>query len=119
MSESRMNPRVKNLWTDRLNSEHVEQGTYTLRPSDDTRCCLGVLCDLYEEEMGITWNQDDGDWIFLGCSSALPNEVVEWAGLGKNEQPYNPIVAGRTLASLNDSNRLTFPEIAALIDKHL
>lgn len=119
-----MNARVKKIWIEALESGKYEQGQGTLR-EEDSFCCLGVLCDLYHDEV------DDEDWCyveddqwnpegyftFLDNSDVLPQAVMDWAGMDS----ANPIVNvgidnADTLADVND-NGMAFQDIAQIIRK--
>ena len=67
-----MNPEVKQLWLDALRSGKYEQGKLMLRPTDNSYCCLGVLCEIAqesgigqyvpsEEHAGFTFKHTDSD----------------------------------------------------------
>ena len=131
----KMNPEIRDLWADALESGEYKQGQFVLtRVLDDgseENCCLGVLCQLavkagvikrlkVEEDHSITY----GTGLTNRMNSLPSATVMRWAGLSNN----NPIfeVEGRTYASeavssLNDDdlNPLTFPEIAKLIRAQL
>lgn len=120
-----MNQAIKEKWVNALKSGEYEQGTDFLN-KDGEFCCLGVLCDLYNKETGIEW--EDAKWedaknqapkhkikSFLGQQAVLPSVVVEWAGLEND----NPLILGyESLASINDKYE-SFKEIANLIEKYL
>ena len=50
MSALEMNPEIRARWVAALRSGAYEQGTSRLRDASDRRCCLGVLCDLAEQD---------------------------------------------------------------------
>ena len=97
-NKSPMNPQVKEKWVNALRSGWYEQSNGKLR-SHQGYCCLGVLCDLYTQETKMVgWEfrgayeeentQPMDYWYFDGESEFLPESVMEWAGLSKN----NPVV---------------------------
>ena len=130
MSE-RMNPEVKAKWLAALRNGGYIQARNDLRVQDanglDSFCCLGVLCDLYRQEVGGQWsyNGDEGFTVFHDASdgqaagATLSDEIHRWAGA-----PISSIhVRSRgeredILANWNDSGR-TFSEIADLIEEEL
>jgi hypothetical protein len=88
-----MNPDVKAEWVAALPG--ASQGRGALRPSDNTRCCLGVLCDLAAAHQVGSWvSRDDGecpddlvsehafaDGYGITATMLLPLQVSEWAGV--------------------------------------
>jgi len=112
-----MDKKIKKLWVEAL--PKYEQTTQALK-NEDGFCCLGVLCDVYRKEKGIDWEKPAftnrmGRSYMFGESTKLPVEVQEWAGLNGS----NPMVGEFDLISLNDSQRLTFSQIAQKINIHL
>lgn len=119
-----MNPSVKQAWLAALRSGEYEQGYGLLHPTEDTYCCLGVLCDLHAKAGLGMWIGDT----YGSQSEALPIEVQIWAEL-QDWCPDVPAPKGQTgvitLAEYNDG-RLdygvrphTFAEIAELIERYL
>jgi len=126
-----MNEEVKKKWIAALRSGEYEQGQSRLRPSEDTYCCLGVLCDLYVKETGIgEWRDDDvafqygrfkDAYIFRhpdeeAVRSHLPNKVLEWADM-ETEMGKIRLASGKntTLILLNDRGS-SFEEIAQALE---
>lgn len=105
-----MNESVKKKWIKALNSGKYAQGKGRLR-QEDNFCCLGVLCDLYDEKGWKKWS--DG-YSYRGDSAVLPSAVSDWAGLIND----NPNIGRGSLSNLNDSGK-TFKEIANLIEEYL
>lgn len=83
-----MTPELKALWIAALRSGDYKQGTGALRNPDNTWCCLGVLGHITDHREGL---------------GTLPSSILE------------PSIQGK-LINLNDSARLTFPEIALWIE---
>lgn len=99
-------------WVAALRSGKYKQGQDQLRPTKDTFCCLGVLCDLHRKERGGRWTTLDGYW-YSGAASVLPWKVTAWAGLpGDNPK----VEGGGRLGFYNDSGK-SFKEIADLIER--
>jgi hypothetical protein len=46
-----MNKEIKEKWINALRSGKYEQGKSQLRSLSNKFCCLGVLCDLYKDEL--------------------------------------------------------------------
>ena len=116
-----MNTDVKDLWVAALRSGTYTQTTGELQNAYGF-CCMGVLCDLYFQKVGGNWTpsedeemivftDEDGNTNFGTC----PDGVMEWSGL-KEENPY---VSGRHLSDWNDEEKISFDEIANLINENL
>ena len=125
-----MNPQVKAKWLKALRSGEYRQTRCMLRSSNDAFCCLGVLCDIYTNEVEGSWEFDGYDkdgYTMINHNKGqhskmeLPVCVVEWAGLEEcNPQVFigDDTNSLSTLAELNDEG-LAFEFIADLIDRHL
>ena len=128
-----MNQDVKQKWIAALRSGDYKQTREQLRRNgENSYCCLGVLTDLYDKDE--TVKSEDrwcGDLYSYTCGEAkykaesvLPQPVMEWAGL----EEYNPTVRYSldttdseldilSLAYLNDHEKLSFKQIADLIEE--
>ena len=142
-----MNKEIKAKWVAWLRDPAHKQTTGALH-KDDGFCCLGGLCEVYRQERGGEWERhgtsfDIGaqpltKYRFLGGVGTLPYEVAIWAGITDPHDACDPSVpnpfggaCGVKLSTLNDgyippmfgSNketvRLTFPQIADLIETYL
>lgn len=118
-----MNPRVKELWLDRLENGDNYQITSKLGDTDGGRCCLGVLCDIAVEDGIIAppTAPHHGDFLMYDNEMAiLPPKVMEWAGIEHNNGGFasdpenNPEYMDDALSFQNDCGK-TFPEIAQII----
>lgn len=123
-----MNPIVRDMWTDALESDDYPQGRGRLvaRSLGGRRyfCCLGVLCDLAVKAGIITYDsfREDfrtyvnGELIEID-SAVLPEVVARWAGLGHGDPAvYSPDHdVSAPLSALNDEHRANFREIAKAI----
>jgi len=129
-----MDETVKQKWINALRSGDYEQGIGALRKTNgtDTYCCLGVLCDLYQDAT------EQGEWkkpghreqyLFITPGGeeqgVLPNDVRDWAGLDVNQGALlRPEVLPddksrcSNLSSLNDAD-YSFGEIADIIEQNL
>lgn len=96
--------------------------------SDETYCCLGVACVLYQREFGDLVVEEDSGFFHSGRSHtryddntlALPEKVQEWLGLasavGELTEPFEGDKALISLANVNDCGRYNFEHIANLIE---
>lgn len=136
---------VKTKWLKALRSGEYKQARSTLRKDtyDDnghSYCCLGVLCDIHrktQKKAKFKWNDDFNT--YLGENGLLPEPVSRWAfglkgkitkaklaqlgyldesscllGMADPKMPN-----GKTLVELNDRAKLSFKQIANVIEKHL
>lgn len=128
-----MKPEIKEKWVAALRSGEYTQATGYLRTKEGF-CCLGVLCDIVQEDVGMHWikgteyglecyrytknNNYIHHSLTLSASGCLPTEVVNLSDL----EDYDPVIwygdDGSTLAELNDKG-LTFNEIADIIEAQL
>lgn len=100
-----MNPEIKVLWLDRLESGKEKQGHGALKKVFPTKngkvrkvrhCCLGVLCEIAKEQGVISeeeevdlrhrdmYEQEEGINVSFGEDSSeayLPEAVADWAGI--------------------------------------
>lgn len=119
-----MKPEIKKKWLDALRSGQYLQCERRL--TDGERfCCLGVLTNLYALETGQMWEREGTDIVFEKAATALPREVLVWAGL-TSSNPDSGLEChaggkyrGRSLAEWNDSGIADFQKIAELIEEHL
>jgi len=130
MTALEMNPEIRARWTAALRSGAYPQGANALR-RDGHWCCLGVLCDLAEQD-GITQALDEdgepgdggeGAYSYDGRPDLLPTSVCEWAGLDHSgplvtiQDFGGPGLTDRIeLTALNDYERWDFTRIADAID---
>jgi hypothetical protein len=115
----KMKTEVKALWLAALRSGEYAQGSQRLRHSDDTFCCLGVLCDLAVKAGVIP----EPERVELGSyeygahsnSAFLPDEVAQWADVDRFGQKYDDTETSYDLAQMNDGGA-TFEAIAAVVE---
>jgi hypothetical protein len=77
----KMNPEAKRLWLRDLRSGEIKQAHGVLRETDNSMCCLGVLCNVHAQlnpEFAAT--QLD-PLIYDKCHGDLPDSVSRWSGL--------------------------------------
>lgn len=130
-----MKQNVMKKWIKALRSEKYKQGMGTLkqynRKGEAQHCCLGVLCDLYNQEMKKNKKKtlpekvydNDSDFSYGYCrfggkKEDLPEEVMKWSGIKNSIGKFNlSDVHYETLADLNDTGR-KFKTIADIIEKN-
>ena len=129
-----MNPEIKQKWVDALRSGKYDQGSEKLR-SHQGYCCLGVLCDLYSQELNQEWEfrgafeeentQPTDNWYFDNASEFLPESVREWAGFSLPSPQVRVDVTENDdeddwfyddIANLNDTG-YTFNDLAKIIQE--
>jgi len=134
-----MNQEIKRKWLEDLRSGEYKQGIGCLcieaseQDTEDEWCCLGVLTDQYAKAHSISWERAPGAasrvmWI-LAEYALLPTAVMEWAELDSSNPmilgvgELNPFQYGQDkiiipnyLVDANDSLKLTFSQIADLIE---
>lgn len=124
-----MNSEVKQKWVEALRSGEYEQGRDFLNKGGKF-CCLGVLTDLYLKEHEKEWKIDprfEGVYEFGETCSTLPGEVQDWADFKRPVGWFSEDVRIETqdgvpissLVACNDSAKLTFPQIADIIEAFL
>jgi hypothetical protein len=138
-----MNELIAQQWVAALRSGNYMQGKGFLHNKDEnTFCCLGVLCDMYVQEVG---NRDTfckerltADTklvtVFGDATGTLPDEVRIWSGVhddngqfkydkpipSKDASFYNDVET-TLLTGMNDGeygHDFTFEEIANIIEKN-
>ena len=146
-----MKKRVLTKWLKALRSGKYKQGRGTLCQTDkngnESFCCLGVLCDLYQKEQkrnkkrGLKVETISGESSMVGilvpkpasiksyddCDGTLPNKVIKWAGFREYNSDGEFLYDKESypeLINLNDGNSdlkikgRSFSKIADIIEKH-
>lgn len=134
-----MKKEVAKKWIKALRSGKYKQGKGYLKKFNDKgeprHCCLGVLCELYNDTMKknhkktletrrITkYDSLDGDQevvIFNGFDTLLPIKVRRWADIkdGLGLFNFNAETETECLADLNDRGK-KFKTIADIIEKNI
>jgi hypothetical protein len=134
---------VMKKWVQALRSGKFKQGTGTLKQfnskGDAQHCCLGVLCELYNDSMRKSKKKTlpekvyDNDMDFShgycrfgGKRDDLPKEVMKWSGIQDSIGMFPRKVTDNndffedgeySLADLNDTGR-KFKTIANIIEKN-
>lgn len=126
-----MKQEIRDEWVKRLRSGDYEQGLGYLRHGEEgeasTYCCLGVLCEIaveagvippartgtegHEEDVWLYGNENERD------DTGLPHSVRMWAGV---TSASGLVIDGpvSNLVVANDSEHMSFAEIADIIEKH-
>lgn len=132
-----MKQNIMKKWVKALRSGKFKQGTGTLKQYNSKGqvkyCCLGVLCELYNEDMKKKkkktlpettkdYNSCFVDWHkctnFGDKAFDLPKEVMKWSGV-ETSTGYLWYTLGDlpSLSSLNDAGK-KFKTIANIIEKN-
>lgn len=115
---------IKAEWVAELRNPERVQGNGLMLDGNGRQCCLGVLCDVAVRHGIIPPPEQDSrpgvnSCTYDGCSTFPSPSVVEWAEM-TSENPSVPYNGHQdSLSFLNDTRKLTFPEIAALIEEYL
>ena len=97
------------LWVEALCSGKYKQTTKVLHnKDDDSYCCLGVACVIYQRMTGRDLPVFDGTW---DDDESLPIEVQIWLGLRDESGMFED----STLVNEND-NGVRFAKIADIIE---
>lgn len=114
-----MNQEIKKKWVDALRSGEYKQGTEHLK-KDGCFCCLGVLMDIYKKENGEEWTGEEQKF-----DGILSTEIVEWSEVESSDpklfysEKILPLGRKREITHLNDSKKLSFEQLADLIEQQL
>lgn len=102
---------IAEMWIEALRSGKYKQGYgYLKQESGDNIeenarfCCLGVLCSI-TDPLHLSKNTE-----------SLSQDIMNIAGV-ENYLGYIPSI-DNSLVKFNDADKLTFPEIADIIEKH-
>jgi hypothetical protein len=123
---------VAKKWAKALRSGKFKQGKSWLKQYNSKgqvqHCCLGVLCELYNESMkknhkkSLQTRSVDGveaNFVYFGNQSqGLPKVVREWSGVQTSLGDFDTSNDFLCLADLNDCGS-KFKTIANLIEKNM
>lgn len=134
-----MKENIKDLWVEALKSGQYKQTTNYLK-TNEGYCCLGVLCEIYAKTQkkkgfqktdtnyaigpdSVFYMIDSTDKHFEGTPvlqyELPPTQVIKWAGLNSADVFFqNKHGVYLSLATLNDSEKLSFKKIAKKINKY-
>ena len=125
-----MHKNIMEKWVQALRSGEYKQGSGVLHnTSNNTYCCLGVLCDIYQQEGNKFNSVSEGNWgvetgngwenipatFFDDRPDVLPEVVMRWADISCSAGSFDD----DTLTTLNDDCGYTFDEIATVIEKEV
>lgn len=126
-----MKTKIKEKWITALESGDYVQGRKTLHNiTENTFCCLGVLCDLAVKEGVIppptiystskigTAPEQTAQYGREEATALLPVEVSEWADVDANSNYYPAGEDEQQLSNDNDHEMMTFPEIVEIIKEY-
>jgi hypothetical protein len=124
-----MKKKIAKKWVKALRSGKYKQGQEVLHNNycgKDTYCCLGVLCDLYQQDRRSKKKKMldvENAWdtfAYDGEDTHLPDAVREWAGMKTNDGNWDALDEKRSnLVYLNDAKRKSFKRIANIIEKNV
>jgi hypothetical protein len=124
-----MRKEIADKWVDSLRSGKYTQGQKYLKQSlgeSKLHCCLGVLCEIYNESNEKLNEKLDETYIwdstnieihtFDGLTGSLPSRVMKWSDI-RTENASFGYVSYHSLAFLNDTGK-SFSEIAQFIETY-
>ena len=127
-----MKKTIAKLWVEALRSGKYKQTQEVLHSIDsgnESFCCLGVLCDLYQKDRrskkkkclavgeDLEWGRNEVS--YNGLLAVLPQAVIKWAGMKTENGSWDDTDANASLVYLNDEDRKTFKSIANVIEKRM
>jgi hypothetical protein len=113
-----VNERVKKLWVEALRSGEYKQTRGKLKHQTEDggleHCCLGVLCEIHDKEMGCEQS-------FKSIDGFPPPHILQWSGFNAVNARFkveNTAIGTvrDSISFLNDARLYTFAQIAALIE---
>lgn len=116
-----MKKNVMKKWVKALRSGEYAQGKLSLvRISNNGEhqfCCLGVLCNIMQEETGeLKVNRVNDNFIFDSNRHILPDSVKNWSDM-KSHDGTTACSKMVSLIGLNDDGK-SFTEIADVIEEN-
>jgi hypothetical protein len=106
-----MNKTLKDKWVAALRSGQYRQAKEYLHVPNLGYCCLGVLCDIYDDTK---WTDNAHTQYNFGTMTRCTYPTLGWLdeiGLSDNDAEY--------LTILNDNENKTFDEIAGWIETNI
>ena len=108
---------IQNLrnWIKALRSGDYKQGEGCLyNNKDDSFCCLGVACDLFQ----VPYNKSARQYVFEVYGDVyFENKLIP--GINFEEMFGLTVIFGDELASMNDVNQYSFADIATEIENEV
>ena len=120
----KLDPVIKKQWVAALRSGSYKQGMEELRPTPDTFCCYGVLCNLHAiAHPEVAKYETDFDF-YLGIDTMPAETVMLWATGGAacraGELPKVSIPgAGFLCLEGHNDKGVSFADIATAIETQL
>ncbi len=115
-----MFPNIAKKWVAALRSGLYKGTKGTLKTTDingenPRYCCLGVLCEVYNQEHKIPCDMDN---------DVLPLNVQKWASMQSSEgtykwDKYGDAIEAAQLTYQNDKAKRGFKGIANIIERHV
>ena len=124
-------------WVKALRSGKYKQGRGVLKHNRENKtfhCCLGVLCEIYNDQMRqnkkktLSIEIQNGIYHFNKNPADLPTIVKKWAGLETSTADFTENMGRTTLATaslkyislaeINDDHGYSFKKIANIIEKN-
>jgi len=119
-----MKKSVMKRWVKALRSgEYLQTKEYLASQDEkgnDSFCCLGVLCNIMQEETGklVVTKDLRNKYSFDNEGSTLPKSVINWSGLRNSQGHFRDNYdKSQELTALNDEGK-SFKEIANIIEKN-
>jgi hypothetical protein len=106
-----MDKELKEKWVTALRSGKYKQGRLFLRSIDNEFCCLGVLCDVYNNT---DWKEYGGCYSYGSTTDGIyyiPHDIAFQIGIIINQQ--------HRLSYKNEVSHQSFQEIADYIERNL
>jgi hypothetical protein len=110
-----MNQEIKARWVSALRSGKYEQGQHYLC-EEGKFCCLGVLCDIVKDDLGLKWELFNNHMYIGGSSKSLGNKIADYCGLLSDPLVDIGEDDNKFLTVINDKLGYDFNEIADLIE---
>lgn len=119
---------ARKIWIEALRSGKYQQGEGYLKVFSEEKgtfqyCCLGVACEIFKETLNLREEEENrGSSSFNGLGLIPPGEIVSLLGLhtaygNKYGDAAEEEFQGASLVDLNDELKLSFEEIAEVLEK--
>lgn len=109
-------------WVEALRSGKYQQGMGQLASREVESdgfcyCCLGVACEILKDDFDLKVSEHETYKLYDGAMTSLPNIVITALNLKSKDGKFIGIENEKDcLISLNDSDCMTFAEIADVIE---
>jgi len=124
-----INKELIKRWIEALRSGEYQQGRLSLRNISNQFCCLGVLCDIAKDELGLDWvlKEDGNRYEIDNRHTNIPLKIADLIGIDigyiqipvdiSKLYPGYRNIKRVTLVELNDFYRLSFNQIADILEQ--